>query len=453
MGKEKAQRNMMMLWLVLLPLVQSLVCRCLQFSNVGRYREQTSSSALHAAMAGRSLFKSQFVKGSSATIKPHLAQPSKSLSNGSTRDSVHSKEPFNSRDFSQEASPGKRKSLQPQYINIEKLNIDSIEDLTKPTSPDFTSGFVSIVGNPNVGKSTLLNTILGQKLNIVSSKPQTTRHKVHGILSGPSFQIVFTDTPGMLKPAYKMHETMSDVVHEAVRDADVTLLVTDVFGEELHDEKVFSRLNSSSCPLVIAINKIDLVKSSNEDDSQIQRKSLSSNEDDSQSQRKSLSQIVAYWKTMFPLAEIFEISAAKGIGVAELQQRLISHMQPGPKYFPDDDISDRDERFFTSEIIRETLFELFHEEVPYSCEVVIDKFQDKSPNLSVIDALIVVDKESQKGIVIGTKGTMLKELGSRSRLKLEKFLDRGVFLSLKVVVEENWRANAESLRRFGYIDD
>eukprot|EP01039_Chlorochromonas_danica_P011466 gene11466-12825_t len=311
----------------------------------------------------------------------------------------------------------------------------------------FKSGFVSIVGNPNVGKSTLLNALLGQKLCIVSPKPQTTRHRIFGVLTEKDCQIVFSDTPGMLKPAYTLQETMQDAIHGAVNDGDVTMLVTDVFSEPLFDQQVITRLNATSQPVVVVVNKIDLLQSSpNATNSRAALRVRRNN--------VSLEEIDLFWKSQLPRADLLHISAANKDGLAALKQFLLDRLSPGPKYYPEDVITDRNERFFAAEIIREALFNLFKEEIPYSSEVIIDQFEDRpSGGLSAIDARIIVNRRTQKAIIIGTKGSKLKELGTQARLELEKFLDRKVYLNLHVVVDEDWRNRKDAMRRYGYVED
>eukprot|EP01033_Poteriospumella_lacustris_P001615 gene1615-1177_t len=343
-------------------------------------------------------------------------------------------------------TPHEREEDDGFFLDIDRLD-DQIEDLTIAPSSAFRSGFVSIVGNANVGKSTLLNAILGQKLNIVSPKPQTTRHGINGILTEANCQMVLTDTPGMLAPKYTMHEAMRDAIHDAVRDTDVVLLVTDVYGEALQDDGLMQRLNNTNTPIIVAINKVDLLHH------QTMPPSNASSSSRSHGDVRPIEQLQRLWAALLPQAEIVAISAIHRQNVDALVERLRSFMQPGPKYYPEDDVSDRDERFFTTEIIRETLFEMYQEEIPYSCEVVINRFHDKSPGLSVIEASIVVEKDSQQAIVIGKAGAKVKELGSVARTKLEEFLQRRVYLELSVTVDKDWRKNRQSLKKYGYLDD
>jgi len=332
---------------------------------------------------------------------------------------------------------------------------DALGNFEQPKDPNFVSGFVAIVGNPNVGKSTLLNAMLGQKLSIVSPKPQTTRHRIFGVLTEPQYQIIFSDTPGMLDPSYKLQSTMQSAVRGAVGDSDVNVLVTDVYGEDLHDDRVMLRLNSTITPTIVVINKVDLIDKELASSLNITtraRRSPAANATVVPSLRKSVEELRVLWQEKLPYAEIIEVAAAHRHGTAHLISRIVRQLTRGPKYYPDDYASDRSERFFTTEIIRETLFETFQEEIPYSCEVVIDKFHDKSPGLSVIDAAVVVSRDSQKAIVIGKGGEKIKEVGTRARVKLEEFLGRKVFLALQVRVDEDWRSNEKSLKKYGYIE-
>lgn len=392
---------------------------------------------------------------------------------------------------------------------------------------DFRSSFVSILGNPNVGKSTLLNALLGEQLCITSPKPQTTRHRILGVLTNDEekYQLVFSDTPGMLKPAYALQETMATSIRGAVGDGDIILLVTDVYGEALADEQVYRNIQLCNNPVIVAINKIDIVTGKEEagvrnsegvektkveevlqkrpanifsklrnkkklikqklgdaspagsargdsvkgdssslsgsvlDQDQIEF-IMSANQEENKAFRdkgeklspKSTSELIEIWSSRIPRASFVLLSASKGWAVDSLSQELLSLSPCGPKFFPSDTLTDRDERFFASEIIREAILSLYDDEIPYSCEVRIDQFRDKSDNLSVIDATIVVSRESQKGIVIGKQGTKLKELGQDSRQRLEKFLERGVYLNLRVKVEKDWRSSKESLAKFEYLE-
>ena len=393
----------------------------------------------------------------------------------------------------------------------------------------FKSSFVSILGNPNVGKSTLLNALLGEELCIVSPKPQTTRHRILGILTDDKrgYQIVFSDTPGMLKPAYALQETMATSIKGAVGDGDIIIIVTDVYGEPLVDEQIFSKIAASKNQIIVAINKVDLVKndesctnqrfdhvvssegpepsskvdtvlksrpesvfsklrrgkkarvrpsatatSATEKQRELEESSSgldkdhiafirAASVDENKSYRRSdeklvpqdIDSLVALWQGRLPRASCVVLSAAHGWGIDNLVALLIEMSPPGPKYFPSDTLTTRDERFFASEIIRECLLNQYKDEIPYSSEVRIDNFRDKSDKLSVIEATIVVSRDSQKGIVIGNQGAALKQLGISARKRLEEFLDRGVFLDLRVKVVKDWRESKDSLAAYGYTED
>ena len=384
----------------------------------------------------------------------------------------------------------------PQKRKRDVIPDDRIDDeLGEQVGKDFRSGFVSIIGNPNVGKSTLMNGILGEALCIVSPKPQTTRHRILGVLTTEDHQLVFSDTPGMVAPAYKLQEVMMDSVRGATGDADIIVLVTDVYGEPLIDEKVAQKLELTNKPILVVVNKMDLI-ASNTTQKQYnlntkrkpRRKSVSDTEADEvyaasnvnntltddinqMLYNKTSAQMITspvgewefnhprpledlrdIWAKRLPKATFIGVSAANKEGIGELLERIVSHIPLGPKYFTADTLTTRDERFFTTEIIREALFHKYMDEIPYSCEVVIDSFKDKSDNLSVIEASIIVNKSTQKAIIIGKGGSMLKELGMLAREKLEKFLQRNVYLSLFVKVDEDWRQNNDSLQKYGYVE-
>ena len=332
------------------------------------------------------------------------------------------------------------------------------DDGLGPQDEEFRSGFVSILGNPNVGKSTLLNAMLRERLSIVSPKPQTTRHRILGILSEPRHQIIFSDTPGMLRPAYKLQDAMMDTVRGAASDADAVLLVSDVFGEPLADDKVFERLRQSDRPVVVVVNKVDLVMNVSRETNASHaplttlRPKRAGRVDGEAPTARSLSELREIWAERLPQAEVLGVSAALGYNVSALVGRLVELLPRGPRYFPEDTLTNRDERFFAAEIIREALFYSYRDELPYSCEVRIADFKDKSERLSVVEAEIVVDKESKKLILIGRAGEKLKALGTMARLRLEEFLQRKVFLSLRVKVDSDWRHNSEALERFGYTN-
>ena len=331
------------------------------------------------------------------------------------------------------------------------------EDGLGPQGEDFRSGFVSILGNPNVGKSTLLNAMLGEKLSIVSPKPQTTRHRILGILSDPKFQVIFSDTPGMLRPAYQLQDAMMETVRGAASDADAVLLVSDVFGEALADEKVFERLRLSDRPVVVVVNKVDLVQNISRPAAAptaplTSLRARRTGQDDDEPKAKTLPELRELWAQRLPRAEVIGVSAALNYNVSAVVGRLVELLPLGPRYFPNDTLTNRDERFFAAEIIRESLFYSYRDELPYSCEVAIADFKDKSDRLSVIEADVIVDKESKKLILIGRGGDKLRALGTMARERLEEFLQRKVYLSLRVKVDADWRRNNDALERFGYIN-
>ena len=287
------------------------------------------------------------------------------------------------------------------------------------------SGFVNILGNPNVGKSTIMNALVGEKLSIITPKAQTTRHRIMGIVNGDDFQIVYSDTPGIIKPRYKLQKSMMNFVNIALTDADIILYVTDV-TERSDDETGYTgKISESGIPVIVAINKIDL-----------------SNQTD-------LERIAGSWKMKFPDSPVIPLSALKSFNLDTLLNAIISKLPEGAPYFPKDQLTDKYERFFASEIIREKILLNYQKEIPYSAEVEIESFKDEK-NLIRIRALINVTRESQKGIVIGHKGEKLKKTGTEARHDLEEFFGRKVFLELYVKVTKEWRDKPQELKRFGY---
>jgi GTP-binding protein Era len=287
------------------------------------------------------------------------------------------------------------------------------------------SGFVNILGNPNVGKSTIMNALVGEKLSIITSKAQTTRHRIMGIVNGDDFQIVYSDTPGILKPKYKLQEKMMNFVNIALSDADIILYVTDV-TEKSDSENVYpDKIRGTGIPVIVAVNKIDL---SNQTDLEL---------------------ITASWEKRFPGSPVIPVSAIKRFNLDTLLNAVISKLPEGEPYFPKDQLTDRYERFFASEIIREKILNNYQKEIPYSAEVEIDSFKEEN-DLIRIRALIHVTRESQKGIVIGHKGEKLKKTGTEARLDMEAFFGHKVFLELYVKVTKDWRDKPLELRRFGY---
>lgn len=295
--------------------------------------------------------------------------------------------------------------------------------------PNFKCGYVVIVGEPNVGKSTLMNTLLGQKISIVTNKPQTTRHKLLGILSSESYQIIFLDTPGLLKPKYKLQRFMMDAAYSAINDADLVFMMVD--AEAKVDKKndydiTFDLIKKINKPTFLVINKVDLIN------------------------KLSLLPIIDFYSNKFPFVEIFPISALNGIGTDDLLKSVVENLPLHPPYYPTDSVSDASERFFVSEIIREKIFEKYKQEIPYSTTVEIIEFKERKVKKDFISADIYVERQSQKGILIGKKGEALKVIGESARADLEKFLGRSVFLDLHVKVREKWRDSEAWLNRLGY---
>ncbi|TNE26254.1 MAG: GTPase Era [Bacteroidetes bacterium] len=287
------------------------------------------------------------------------------------------------------------------------------------------AGFVNIIGNPNVGKSTTMNAMLGERLSIITPKAQTTRHRIFGILNGEDYQVVFSDTPGVIRPAYALQESMMQFVSSAFEDADVFLYLVEVGERALKDENFYNQLKNTKTPLLLGLNKIDTVD------------------------QDKLEEEVAYWKGEFPNAEIIPLSALKKFNTDHLLSRMIALLPESPPYFAKDQLTDRSERFFASEIIREKILMNYKKEVPYSVEVNIDEFKEEE-DIIRIRAVILVARESQKGIIIGHKGAMLKKVGSESRLEMEKFFQKKVFLETFVKVNKDWRDDQWKLKQFGY---
>lgn len=287
------------------------------------------------------------------------------------------------------------------------------------------SGFVNIIGNPNVGKSTLMNALVGERMSIITPKAQTTRHRITGIVNGDDFQIVFSDTPGILKPSYKLQEAMLKSVNSAFTDADVILYVTDVVEKSDKNAQYIEKLKKIKVPVFIIINKIDLT-----------------------SQEK-LIPLVDEWHLLIPKAQILPISAIEKFNTKLLFDKILSLLPEGPEYYPKDSLTDRSERFFVSEIIREKVFLEYQKEIPYSVEVSVESFKEEK-DIIRISALIYVIRDSQKGIIIGHKGQALKKVGTDARMDIEEFLGKKVFLELFVKVKKDWRDETGSLRNFGY---
>ena len=287
------------------------------------------------------------------------------------------------------------------------------------------SGFVNIIGNPNVGKSTLMNALVGERISIITSKSQTTRHRILGIVNGDDFQIVYSDTPGIIKPNYKLQEKMMDFVSVSFDDADVFLYVTDVVESAEKNVEYIEKLSKVKIPVLCLINKIDLV----------------SNED--------VEKLRLFWENRLPNAKIFEISALNGTNLDTVFNEIVSLLPEGPAWFPKDQLTDKTERFIVSEIIREKILLNYKKEIPYSCEVAVEEFKE-SPDIIRIKAVIIVERPSQKGIIIGNKGASIKKVGTEARIDIEKFFGKKVFLETFVKVEKDWRNNDRDLSRFGY---
>lgn len=290
------------------------------------------------------------------------------------------------------------------------------------------SGFVNILGNPNVGKSTLMNALVGEKLSIITPKVQTTRHRIMGIVNGEDFQIVYSDTPGILKPKYKLQETMMNFVNGALTDADIILLVTDVLDSVDKGGEYIERIKNSGVPVIVAVNKIDL------------------------SDQSSLERIVESWHKALPSSDIIPISAIERFNIERLLKSILEKLPEGEAFFPKDQLTDRYERFFASEIIREKILLNYSKEIPYSVEIEIETFTEEK-NRSSIRAVIHASRESQKGIIIGHKGQMLKKVGTEARKEMEDFFGRKIFLELYVKVTKDWRNKPLILKRFGYRQD
>ena len=287
------------------------------------------------------------------------------------------------------------------------------------------SGFVSIIGNPNVGKSTLMNSLVGEDISIITAKAQTTRHRILGIINGDNFQMVLSDTPGVIKPSYKMQDSMMKSVKDSLLDADIIIYMTSINDIETKDEAIFDKIKKAKVPLIVLINKIDLFD------------------------QDTLEKEVNSWAIKLPKAKIYPISALKGFFVKELLEILIENLPEFPPYFPKDQLTDRPERFFVNEAVRENIFINYSKEIPYSVEVNTEEFfEDKK--IIRIRSIINVERESQKGIIIGNKGKALKKVGINTRKKLEKFFGKKIHIELYVKVSKKWRSSANQLKRFGY---
>lgn len=290
------------------------------------------------------------------------------------------------------------------------------------------SGFVNIIGNPNVGKSTLMNALVGERLSIITSKAQTTRHRIMGIVNGDDFQIIYTDTPGIVNPHYKLHEQMMGFVNSALVDADLFLLVTEI-GETFKNQQVLSKVINSKTPILLIINKIDL------------------------SDQETIREKIAYWQEIIPRANVIPASATERFNIDKIFDHIIDLLPEHPAYFPKDELTDRSMRFFVSEIVREKILLYYQKEIPYSCEVAVESYEERD-GIDNISCLIFVERESQKAIIIGHQGKAIKKLGIEARKDIEEFTGKRCFLSLHIKVLKDWRNSERALKSFGYtLDD
>jgi len=287
------------------------------------------------------------------------------------------------------------------------------------------AGYVNIIGNPNVGKSTLMNAFIGEKLSIITAKAQTTRHRILGIVNGEDFQVILSDTPGIIKPAYELQDSMMKFVKSAFEDADILIYMVEIGEKALKDTSFLEKLKESKIPVLLLLNKIDA------------------------SDQQTLEEQTQYWQEQLPSAEIHPISALRNFNVKEVFERILELLPEAPPYFPKDQLTDKPERFFVNEIIREKILEHYKKEIPYSVEIETEEFLEDEKIIR-IRSIIMVERESQKGIIIGHKGAALKRVGVASRKDLEKFFDKQVYIELYVKVNKNWRSNPNQLRRFGY---
>ncbi len=287
------------------------------------------------------------------------------------------------------------------------------------------AGFVNIIGNPNVGKSTLMNAFIGEKLSIITSKAQTTRHRILGIVNGDNFQVILSDTPGIIKPAYELQESMMDFVKSAFEDADVLIYMVEIGEKELKDEAFFHKITNSKIPVLLLLNKID------------------------NSNQEQLEEQAELWQKKVPNAEFFPISALQGFNVQNVFDRIIELLPESPAFYPKDQLTDKPERFFVNEAIREKILMHYKKEIPYAVEVNTEEFFEEDKIIRM-RSVIMVERETQKGIIIGHKGSALKRVGVEARKDLEKFFGKQVHLELYVKVNRNWRSNQSQLRRFGY---
>ncbi len=287
------------------------------------------------------------------------------------------------------------------------------------------AGFVNIIGNPNVGKSTLMNALVGEKLSIITSKAQTTRHRILGIVNGADFQVVLSDTPGIIKPAYELQTAMMDFVKSAFEDADILLYMVEIGEQSMKDERFFEKIRNSSIPVLLLLNKID------------------------NSSQEILEEQVQYWQEQLPKVEIHPISALQHFHIRELFDRILELLPVSPPFYPKDQLTDKPERFFVNETIREKILKHYKKEIPYAVEIDTEEFFEDEKIIRM-RSVIMVERESQKGIIIGHKGSALKRVGVEARKDLEQFFEKQVHLELYVKVNKNWRSDAGQLKRFGY---
>ncbi len=289
------------------------------------------------------------------------------------------------------------------------------------------AGFVNIIGNPNVGKSTLMNALVGEKLSIITSKAQTTRHRILGIVNGDDYQVVFSDTPGIIKPAYELQESMMDFVKSAFEDADVLIYMVEIGEKELKNEEFFKKIIHSKIPVILLLNKID------------------------KSTQQEVEEKVDYWKKKVPSSFVYVISALEKFNVETVFYKIIELLPEAAPFYPKDQLTDKPERFFVNEAIREKILQHYKKEIPYSVEVETESFIEEQ-DIIKIRAVIMVERDTQKGIIIGHKGSAIKRVGTDARKDLQRFFDKKVFLDLYVKVNKNWRSNDRQLKRFGYKD-
>lgn len=294
-------------------------------------------------------------------------------------------------------------------------------------SMEHRAGFVNIIGNPNVGKSTLMNALVGERVSIITSKAQTTRHRILGIVNGDDFQVVFSDTPGIIKPAYGLQESMMDFVKVAFEDADVLIYMVEIGEKGLKDETFFEKIKAVKVPVLLLLNKID------------------------RSSQTELEEQVRFWSDKVPNAEIIPISALENFNIQTVMDRIIELLPQSPPYYPKDQLTDKPERFFVNETIREKILMHYKKEIPYAVEIETEEFKEDEKIIR-IRSVIMVERDTQKGIIIGHKGAALKRVGSEARKDLEKFFGKKIFLDLHVKVNKNWRSSNSQLKRFGYKD-